>query len=493
MRRVRGGLDIIPVSDSEFKYTVDPQRILWTKNVFPISQYLLQMIQSMPWNDYRFEGETTLWTEEIVNSNSNNYNIKAPIGVMPVKGHVDNISATTEGITPYAYFGGCVYEILDTRYKHISDLRRFVDPTGDIDVAICLPNITLSIKRYYIDYHYKNYKAGENVSSLEMTELVNDYTRWIFNEFEKQLTKTIVLFEKLFENTIEFDFSEAQEGVVDLSKKIGNVWIVRSINLPESMIKIQLVCKFVGMEVAEHLIEFVLHLDTIPTSESLNHSIDVLKNESFMFESFPIMKFSQLLKGNVQTSLENRLKFWNTRLRHKFYNHVGRIQYLNSLLPKLIKRPDNTSTNSSRKLDVGGLANIPKGKRTDYPAILSYIMSLCGLLIKVINDGDICKYDYTYEGGPCNKTNIMNIVSSLVGDLIGMLFKQDKGNKNIPYILSSTTIKGKGRIDPNKAVQMIIDIFLAENRDKNKSGGNRKIYTRSHRVKRRAHKTKKRA
>lgn len=488
MRRVRGGLDIIPVKDSEFKYTVDPERILWTKNVFPISPYLLQMIQSIPWNSYRFEGETTLWTEKDVNSNSNNFNIEAPIGVMPVEKHNVNVSATTNDITPYAYFGGCVYEILNTRYKSISDLRQFVDPTGDIDVAVCLPKITPSVKRYYIDYHFKNVKASNNVSGLEITDLVDDYTRWIFNEFEKQLTKSIVLFEKLFENTIEFDFSEAQEGIIDLSKKIGNVWLIRSINLPGSMIKIQFVCKFVGMEVAEHLIEFILHLDTVPTNGSLNDSIEMLKKESFMFETFPIMKFSQLLKGNIQTSLENRLKFWNTRLRHKFYNHVGRIQYLNRLLPKLIKRPDNVPTNSnSHKLDIGGLANKSKEERTDYPTILSYIMSLCGLLIKVIQDGDICKYDYMYEDRPCNT---VNIVSSLVGDLISMLFKQAKSGKNIPYVALSTTVKGKGRLDPNKIVHMLTEIFLAEN--KSKSGGKRKGYTRRHRAKHQTHKTKRR-
>lgn len=475
MRRVRGGLDIIPVKDSEFKYTVDPQRILWTKNVFPISQYLLQMIQSMPWNEYRFEGETTLWTERIENSNSNSnrFTMSATENIIPVNNHRVIINASSERIRPYSYFGGCVYEILNTRYKTMSNLRTFVDPTGDIDVALCLPNIVPTIKGYYIDYHFKNLKTGENVNSLEMTELVNDYTRWIFNEFEKKLSSSGTLLERLFENTIDFDFSEAQEGIVDISKKVGNLWLVRSINLPGSMIKIQLVCKFKDMEIAEHLIEFVLHLETVPVIEELNHTVEQMTKESFMFDSFPVMNFSELLKGNIQTSLENRIKFWDTPIRHKFYNHVGRIQYLNDLLPRLIKRPDDTAANSVGKIDIG----------STYYILMSQILSLCKLLIDVRRRGDICKYDYKYTSGECNQ---LEIIDKLVGGLTTMLFKKSSSAIKIPYISTSIRVKNIGTLTPIAAVEMLFKSSL--------SGGRRQLrkhHTR--RIKRRVYKTKKRA
>jgi hypothetical protein len=476
MRRIRGGLDIIPVKDSEFKYTIDPRRILWTKNVYPISQYLLQMIQSIPWNDYRFEGETTLWTERIVNSNnnSNGFTMTATESIIPVDSHRIRISASTESITPYSYFGGCVYEILNTRYKPMTNLRSFVDPTGDIDVALCLPKITHTTEQNYLDYHFKNLKTGNNVSGLEMTELVDNYTRWVFNEVVKKISASNTLLGKLFENTVEFEYSEAQEGVVDISKKIGNLWVVRSVDLPGNMIKIQLICKFKDMEVAEHLIEFVLHLETIPVIESLNHSIEQMTKESFMFSSFPIMNFSELLKGNIQTSLENRIKFWDTPIRHKFYNHVGRVQYLNDLLPRLIKKPDDTVANSVGKIDIG----------STYYTLMSQILSLCKLLIDVRRRGEICKYDYKYTGGECNQ---LEIIDKLFEGLSTMLFKQRTSGAKIPYISISIRVKNIGSLTPAAAVETLFKPSLA--------GGSRRRQKRHHtyKAKRRIHRTKKRA
>ena len=66
----RGGFDIIPLKESDFKYTKDTNRILWTKNVFPIGEYIAQAILSIPWSTYKFKGTTTLWIEEDDNNNT---------------------------------------------------------------------------------------------------------------------------------------------------------------------------------------------------------------------------------------------------------------------------------------------------------------------------------------------------------------------------------------------------------------------------------------
>jgi hypothetical protein len=476
-RRVHGGLDIIPLKNSEFKYTIDPQRILWTKNVYPISGYLLQLLQSIPWNSYRFEGDVKLWTDNTVNSNKEYSEAVLEEDVSAVS-HDVRITATTDGITPYLYFGGGAYEILNTRYKAMTNLRNFVDPTGDIDVAICLPKITPDTKiagKDYYDYHFNNLKVGNNTSGLIMSDLLDTYTRWIFNEFEKKISGIHeALFAQLFANTIEFDFKEAEEGTVDISKKVGHIWIVRSINIPVNMIKIQLICKFKDMEKADHLIEFVLYVDKTPTPmHYLNDSIKNISDEMQMFDSYPLINFVKMIRGNIDTSLENRIKFWNTCIRHKFYNHVGRIQYLNDLLPRLIKRPDDTVANSVGKIKIGD---------GQYYTLISFIMKLIELLIKVKTRGDICRYDYKYIDGSCNQKEI---IDRLVGGLSTMIFKQKPPSTKIPYISTSLKVNGKGRLDPIDALKVLYTLpSVANSRTATATKGGKRGRTR-HNIRRR--------
>jgi hypothetical protein len=151
--------------------------------------------------------------------------------------------------------------------------------------------------------------------------------------------------------------------------------------------------------------------------------------------------FKELYGGN-EDSIKNRIVVWNTNIRHKFYNHVGRLQYLNALLPTLFKLPK----------DKQYLIDVSIG-----------IQKLLNLLVEHKNKNMLCQYDYNYESS--NACNQKDLAQSLIGNFKTLFFEQKWGtyffilgqrmvevngtprnyNWIIDYLLEMPAVGGKSR------------------------------------------------
>ena len=326
----KGGFNINPIQNKDFLYTRSQERIEWEQNAFPIGEYLIPLIQSIPWQQYRFQGITTIAEEredEIVGIHTFSTNIEASMENFPF---------------PYYFFGGCVYELIDRVYPN--SIRNYIDPTGDIDVHLSLPAITqIPVEGDpYIDTVIL--PTGKEV----MSPLIDHYTQWLYREWVKQiqLFSNLPFFPILFGNTVPFSYQENDEGKkADLFTQIHNLWIVRIPDIEGKMVKIQLLVKFTSTKESDHIVEFVLPLNcTSELQGGIKYESIQIKHESntyMLLPTIPIASFGKLLLDNCKAMVEREPMRDSDEYRHKFFNHVGRIQYLNRILPPFYQTIQN--------------------------------------------------------------------------------------------------------------------------------------------------------
>jgi hypothetical protein len=414
-----GGFDTIPIKDSDFKYTRDNDRILWTKNVFPIAEYIIQAIQTIPWSSYKFQGTSAFW-------------VMTP-GNTPIFEREDLKISTVTPTTPlYFYFGGSVYEIMNTLYERpgLPALHSYVDPTGDLDVMSILPRVILppgKSSKEYLAYFFnelpldikksqatrknrkaflfqENYKSairkalnspelnanansntntnaepietvgckknvftGDNVTrsvikrdTRHYSTFIEHYTDWIMDQFATTLQqyKKAGLFELLFGNTVQFNIENDAEGrFADRILCIGNLKLVRSYLPYMGLLKIQLIAKFQDMTRSDHICEFLLTLPNQPSIRETLKKYEDIEYKYHVLKGFPLSNFAELVRGNLD-SLINRYSLYNTEIRHKFYNHVGRMQYLhdffaNNLNPYYEINPTKLTLSKKDYMELG--------------------------------------------------------------------------------------------------------------------------------------------
>jgi hypothetical protein len=408
-RMQRGGFDLLPIKDSDFKYTIDTDRKLWTKNVFPIAEYIIQAIQNIPWSTYSFDAISYLWK---------------PSGRTFESEQIDLATYPLEaGESRYYYFGGSVYEIMNRLYNrtNMPNLHTYVDPTGDLDVMLILPRLHLrggkSLDRYLAYFFHQlpyehqgrqaspqawgapvvsangnrtnnntnnnnnnNHRAnkplaeppeildcpneifsGANATQETVvrdprryTRLIEDYTDWVMDEFAKNLKKYKRggLFDLLFGNTIPFNLENDAEGrYADRILCIGNLKLVRSYLPYMGLIKIQLIARFTGMKRSDHICEFLLDMPYKPGSHLTLRDYEAYEHKFHILKGYPLSNFAELVRGNID-SLINRYALFNGDLRHKFYNHVGRMQYLHDFFKNNLNpyyEDDNTKLTLRKK------------------------------------------------------------------------------------------------------------------------------------------------
>lgn len=402
-----GGLNLNNVKESDFKYTRDPERIIWNKNLFPIGIYLVQAVKKIPWLEYEFNGKVNLFEQT-----------EDGISVLSIE---DTLLAKNTNGLPYYFFGGSVYEILNNVYRgaNYPKLHSFVDPTGDLDIHLGLPTYLKTSKKTDYYQHIFNEQAtlnedGTLTNPLTYNSLVEHYTRWIMTNLER-IFRTH-LYQKLFENTVEFNHMENHEArEADHIIEIGNLKLVRLLSSNKSILKIQLVGKFEGMTISDHILEFVMPILTsiddinsgfLKQNNKMNY--ELLQSSNNIFNNIPIEPIDKLIRGN-EDSIGNRNILWNTPIRHKIYNHVGRMQYLNILLPKIVKLynknlPQEISNPILTYNDPGFSQNFGNS-----------IIDLCLLLLDLKKEGKLCNLDYQNEEYECDERGVFdNIVKNLV-------------------------------------------------------------------------------
>jgi hypothetical protein len=436
-------MNIVLIKNSNFKYTSNKNRKKFVTHLFPYGNYIIDLIQSIPWKSYKYNGKMNLWYEDADGT---------------YKADEKYIYASTEDFLAYYYFGGCVYEILDALYN--ANLHKYTDPTGDIDVRINMPKINYKSDKDYTEYYFKNITQN----SLEMSDLLDNYTRWIYDEFKKQLeTIPTVYFQEIFNDTIPFDYKTNYEGKsADITTQLGNLWLVRTLLFDRGMIKIQLIAKFKDMLESDHIVEFVLPVSNNITEvyELISDSVGMFTKQYQLIKKYPVETFSKLYSGNF-SAIKERYNTHNKPNRHKFYNHIGRLIFLNTLLPSIIQRPDMPVNAKKIKLTL-----------EEYATLTSYFIDLFILILNAKENKTLINYCLPHMLDCTEK----QIIKELTGNIIPMIFKEKevKGSK-VPYYTARQRFPvGKQQFTVEQIVQELNKI----------SGGyRRKIRrTRSHKI-----------
>lgn len=446
MRVNGGGINIAPIKDSDYKYTKDKERIASNKRIFPYASYFLQLAQNIPYESYSYSGPLTVFIDLDAEENENE----------PKKEHryarkTVNVSAgfklkNGKYVRPYYYFGGCVYEIMDMLFKRdklpgIPPLHKYTDPTGDIDLLCAFPNIVSVSPRQDIDIQLadltKIRRPDEPESSnISYNELVDDYTAWLFSQvvsgFESIPPRVL---DQIFAETVPFSFKEDNEAQnADMSHQIGNMWLVRTRS--SNMLKIQCIIKYEDIVEPIHFMEFVFILNEIVADTSPNdlkistklmgnfflntdQTLKRILEASMEYDSYPIQKFYSLYYDNIDAIEGKRKDLFSEDARHKYFNHIQRLKYLNDIIPTIL----SIKNTNNRKFNVVSNQII---RKPDF-------IKLCTAVLGYYDNQEICKYDYNIVNDTmswnsktplenisfrCNKTVAIPIVREMVGNLI---------------------------------------------------------------------------
>jgi hypothetical protein len=465
----RGGFDIIPLKNSAFKYTKDVKRVTWNKHTYPIGEYIIQLVQNIPWKDYSFEGKINFlnYTEDDDDNLIPEW-IEHTIKTKPI----DKF--------PYYFFGGCVYEILNNEFKQLGNsLHNYTDPTGDVDVRLCLPNIEIKekVKDDYSDFMFEpDGKNNKGKDKFKMNAFVDNYTKWIFNNVKEQLNKIPKqLFEKIFADTIEFEYKDEAEGVfADLSYRIQNLWIIRTI--VNGMIKIQMTVKYKGMTEPDHILEFVLpaqpNLDERPQDIYRIDSLDRFANKYIVIkDKIPIESFYELYMANVRAGKERLELLDDDELHHKFYNHIQRLLFLNHSIGKILNKPGESDNNKITLND------------SNYSQLI-YIILLRYINFLLENKDTICKFLYSNNPklNDCNKQEVLKYLTDGVDKILFKPIGNNKGDR-ILYFPNKYTYTYGGK---EVGISELFDILQGS-----KKGGKRKTMYKNKKIKHRTIKKRK--
>ena len=329
------------VSDIDFKYTLSAERIFWVKTFYPILNSLVSNISEIDYASYRYSGDLNINVkiaelqqfelddiQPVVFGEDNNTNIVGNI-------QDDMVQFTTDGLH-YNFFGGIVYELLSDAYPLVQ-LSNYTDPTGDIDIKICVNQGIISSEREYgLKYE------GDEVPMLNKSgmcnQLYNHAAEWIFHKLYI-IAQTIPINETPF--LVHFDIAEYGDYQYLSTVEVGNIHIVSFIE--RNAIKVQLVAKIDnGVTVCvDHLVEFLiveqLGLINIPIERQTMIINDKRGN------NLQIQDWYGLFVDNIE-AYTRRAIYITDMVRgeyHKAINHTCRLLYLFELLKICRPQIDN--------------------------------------------------------------------------------------------------------------------------------------------------------
>ena len=313
-------MNIKKVKETNFKYTTNKERKKYIKQLYPYGEYLIELISKIPWNEYKYQGEFRAW---YMNEND--------------QFKYDDLEVEAQykkSTTPFYFFGGASYELLNSTYKSV-DLHKYVDPTADIDIGLQLPFVEIEkSEKEYIHYFFDS----EERSFDSLSKLVKDFTNWV-------LEQTVSIFEKIPSSIFDDIFGDCEnissKDYRTVRKKIGFRLFYEN-----DAVKIQGVCKFRDVS-EEHFLELILSLNDLEDTVFLNRkSKSLLK----LKENIYITDIKSLFIGDM-IALQTRIHAVNTNeykeLKHKFYNHIGRFNYLIEFISKSIIKENRLNLSTS--------------------------------------------------------------------------------------------------------------------------------------------------
>jgi hypothetical protein len=190
-------------------------------------------------------------------------------------------------------------------------------------MSLLLPYIEIDSENEYLNYLF----TSKNKSEDSISPFLDHYTKWVFdqvgNQFEKMPKK---LFDDIFGECENLELKEKKDFIHLIHKKIA---IIRHFEIDNNMIKIQGLCKFKN-SIQDHFFEFILPLYDLDDSEFINSTRKTMKLKDTIY----INDLNSLFIGDM-LAIKTRIHAFDRNLNenqkhmeHKFYNHIGRFQYL---------------------------------------------------------------------------------------------------------------------------------------------------------------------
>jgi len=337
------------IDDNDFKYTRDMQRIIWTKNAYPNHQQLIDIIANISWDEYTYKGSVMISQYETKSDNEG--------GKMNESGKIEyaeetilvditkHTLQTNEGIE-YNFFGGICYELLDDAFDN-TNLSLYVDPTGDIDVALNIPYFGYDKNTDFFNTVYGNSDKSyyhDVIVNNEMNPYYRNVVDWIVNKLRIELSNLDM--NRLYPKSVDFNIDEYADipiehktpemGFNDI--KIGNAHILSFIDhinedKPNNiMIKIQIVIKIVddAITIIDHVLECVISIDKTKSIDLYKPPLNKTNVLTISGKKYNIEDYAELVEGNLDGYYNRKIYIDNdiSEYIHKPYNHVGRLFYL---------------------------------------------------------------------------------------------------------------------------------------------------------------------
>lgn len=325
-----GSLPFKSIRNSNFSYTSSELRKKWVKAAFPAGDFLISaVVQQIPWSTYKYQGSLTLPRISEAGYEFQTFSdVQAAAGIQ----------------RPYEYFGGCVFEILQTLYPS-PRLRDYVDPTADIDILLHIPTPKFSVKDSEIIGRNDEFIVSDVLADGSPNQLTEHYLSWVFDQICNRIQKIPnTYWMDLFETAEEFDYRDNEEAS-DAKQVFQRGPVVAVLLVTDLWAKIQILVKFPGVP-ADHILEFVCPLKRAGLHGSHEDEILVPNRVSsyrrmeLQEGQFPVESFASILKGNADALVaRSDLKTEKPESLHKYLNHLARQKYLNSLIPNILTHP----------------------------------------------------------------------------------------------------------------------------------------------------------
>lgn len=278
---------------SKYKYTVDPERIIWTQTFYPYAPYFLEMFNQIPWSDYRFEDkehETTAYCNDV----------------------------------PYKILGGSALECYNLLLKgKVDDLNTLTDPTADVDVF--LTPLTI-----------KNKKGKADIASYN-----KHFTAWLFEKVVACFKSISYNFKEWFPHVDKHApvVKTANSQLIDLEQAVGPFTICRNINEYNDC-NVQVFLSINGN--SDHIMEITLwnsDSDVILSESQIakDYSLDLVEYYKGLILSPIIIELS----NNCDAIME-RYNLKEDKISYKYYNHLYRNKFILSVCEYYYKDSNNT-------------------------------------------------------------------------------------------------------------------------------------------------------
>lgn len=318
-----------------YLYTRNAKRGAWVNSLSWSGPQLLNLLKAIPWDSFEYRGEV-VHTYDYDENNDAGFRMGAEKELRVIPG------VLTHSERPYEVFGGAGCELWSTVFPN-PPIRKFVDPSADIDIQI-LPfkfKVLPTGNRYLNKVYTSQVKHQDAVQEIHIyakdryTAFGDAYTKWLFTHIVEYCQSIAKSFQQA-NLRLPKKANITETAMADMAEAVGSLYITRMCNPEKEHCKIQISTKVQRgtIEEANHLLEFI-----IPFEQQINEDSIKQFQVRGVFVQEPWALFQGQIKGlrdrgypylnflrdhpEIQRANISKAEFF-----YKSENHCGRILWL---------------------------------------------------------------------------------------------------------------------------------------------------------------------